>query len=268
MMTSTRRERLERKLELRREWADKRAARATAKIAQAINMTAGIPMGQPTLVGHHSERGHRALLARSDNAMRAGCESAAMAKHHESKADGIESQIETSIFSDDPDALEQLEAKIASMEAQRERHKRVGAAWRKLKKPNSSDLAAWSKIQELAGITAEQAEKYRQDCRMEETFCGRGPVPGYVLLNLGGRITAARNRIVDVKNRQRRSKAADDAGGIAIEGAGEYARVTFAEKPERSILNALRAAGFYWGSGSWTGRRDKLPECVKELATA
>ena len=42
-------------------------------------------------------------------------------------------------------------------------------------------------------------------------------------------------------------------------------RVTFAEKPDREILDALRAAGFGWGGGSWCGKRENLPAEVKEL---
>ena len=38
--------------------------------------------------------------------------------------------------------------------------------------------------------------------------------------------------------------------------------MTFAEKPERTILDALRAAGFRWGGGAWIGERAKLPEGV------
>jgi hypothetical protein len=36
-------------------------------------------------------------------------------------------------------------------------------------------------------------------------------------------------------------------------------RITFAEKPERAVLDALKAAGFRWGNGSWVGRRDAIP---------
>lgn len=59
----TRRERLERKLELRREWAEKREAKAAAAFQASHDMVSVIPMGQPILIGHHSENGHRALLA-------------------------------------------------------------------------------------------------------------------------------------------------------------------------------------------------------------
>ncbi len=260
----TRRERLEAKHVLRREWAEKREAKATAAFTAAHKMTECIPMGQPILVGHHSEGRHRALLARSDGAMRRGCESAAMASHHESKASGIESQLDGSIFSDDPEAVEAIEARIAGLEAEREKKKRVAASWRKAKKPKADDLAAWQGIQAALGLTDSETNGYRRDCRMEEGFLNRGPVPGYSLSNLGGNITRLRKRLADVKNRQARTVAAEEsADGVVIEGTGDYIRVTFAEKPDRSILEDLKAAGFHWGSGSWAGRRDALPESVK-----
>src|SRR5687767_11343825 len=37
---------------------------------QAANIWGAIPMGQPILVGHHSERRHRRDLAKADRAMR------------------------------------------------------------------------------------------------------------------------------------------------------------------------------------------------------
>ena len=62
----TRRERLERKLEKRQEWAEKAEARSTARYKAARAAVENIPFGQPILVGHHSERRHRAAIARSD----------------------------------------------------------------------------------------------------------------------------------------------------------------------------------------------------------
>ena len=79
----TRRERLEAKLEKREEWAEGRRADATRRFDTADKSVEMIPFGQPILVGHHSEKRHRAALKRHDNNMRAGCESLDMAKHHE-----------------------------------------------------------------------------------------------------------------------------------------------------------------------------------------
>ncbi len=74
-----------------------------------------------------------------------------------------------------------------------------------------------------------------------------------------------RQRIEQVRERQNRTAAAEAApGGVTIVG-GDYVNVTFAEKPERDILDALRGAGFRWGSGCWTGQRAKLPQSVLDL---
>lgn len=56
------------------ERADKHAQAAAGAFKRAHTVADGIPMGQPILVGHHSERHHRADVKRIDNAMRKGCE--------------------------------------------------------------------------------------------------------------------------------------------------------------------------------------------------
>lgn len=49
-----------------------------------------IPPGQPILVGHHSERGHRRLLEKSDNAMRKSVELDEKAKYYNDRAEASE----------------------------------------------------------------------------------------------------------------------------------------------------------------------------------
>ena len=248
----TRRDRLERKLEKRREWAESREASATQKINNAVDMTKCIPMGQPILVGHHSERGHRRLLERSDNKMRSGIEDHDMAKHHTSKADGLESQLDSCIFSDDSDAVEQIETKIADLHAERDRWKAYNVTCRK----GSPDFSL-----------LDESQRADIQSSMRIGFAGKnGATPAYVLTNLGGNIRRYQQRLLSVKSRQVREEKAEAAGGVLITGA-EWIRVTFSDKPERSVLNALRDAGFRWGSGCWSGERAKLPACVTELAS-
>lgn len=52
------------------QWSDNAAARRDAAVQTSDDAVAGIPMGQPILVGHHSETRHRRALARSDANMR------------------------------------------------------------------------------------------------------------------------------------------------------------------------------------------------------
>ena len=88
--------------------------------------------------------------------------------------------------------------------------------------------------------------------------------------NLGGCIAADRKRLEQIKLRQQRAASADAApNGVAFERfQSGYCRITFADKPEREILDALKAARFSWGAGSWTGKTDQLPANVAELVTA
>lgn len=78
----------------RQETSEERAARAaaesTAACNRAVDMLKVIPMGQPILVGHHSERGHRSLLQKSDNAMRKSVELDDKAAYYENKAANAE----------------------------------------------------------------------------------------------------------------------------------------------------------------------------------
>lgn len=252
----TRRERLEAKLEKRETWAAGRDAKAEAASNKAHAIVSMIPLGQPILVGHHSERRHRRDLDRIASAMDAAVESTQMAAHHRSKAAGLAVQLETSIFSDDPDAVEAIEARIAELEAERAAMKASNAAFRK-------GDEVWAK---LLGITLEQAAARRARIMEGYSWC-RQPHPGYELTNLGGNLNRMKKRLVTVKARQATAAKAEAApGGVLIDGSADYARVTFAEKPSREILNDLKAAGFHWSGGSWCGVRRNLPTTVAAMA--
>lgn len=247
----TRRERLEAKLEKRQEWAGKAEARAEQRFNTAQRIGDMIPFGQPILVGHHSERHHRRDLDRIDSNMRAGVAEAKLAEHHDQKAAGLAAQLDRSIFSDDDNAIEALGARIAEREAEAARMVAMNKAWRTSK----GDPA---KFAELAGITEAQAQGIAH--RIEGAYSWeKQPHPSWELSNLRGNINRDKKRLEEVKVRQERAEKAEVNGGVTIEGT-DYVSVTFAEKPDRSVLDALKAAGFRWSQGSWHGRRDKLPD--------
>ena len=62
-----------------------------------------IPLGQPILVGHHSEKRHRRDLDRIHNNMRKSIELSEKAEYYADKAKGVENN--NSISSDDPEAI-------------------------------------------------------------------------------------------------------------------------------------------------------------------
>lgn len=248
----TYRERREARLAKRLEWAAKRQAKSEAAFTAASKLADSIPMGQPILVGHHSEAHARRDADRIDANMRKGCDSADMAKQHSVAADTIEHELNRSIYSDDPDALDALAAKVADLEASRERMKLVNAAHKAfLKDPAALDGP------KFAGLT--EAERVKVRTYVSPYSWLPHPIPPYGLTNLGATIRATKKRIDDVKARQARTQAAKTAGGVMGEGSDIYVSVTFAEKPTRAVIDALKAAGFHWSGGSWRGYRAKLP---------
>lgn len=78
--------RLARKADRYGEWAESRERKETAEHNRVHFLLDGIPAGQPILVGHHSERGHRRTLEKADNAMRRAVENHQMAESHAHKS--------------------------------------------------------------------------------------------------------------------------------------------------------------------------------------
>ena len=255
----TYRKRREARAERLRVRAAKRQARADADLANARAMASIIPVGQPVLVGHHSERKDRRYRARIDQTFERSFENQNKASDLARLAAGIEAQLDRSIYSDDPDATERLEARVAELEAERARIKAYNASCRKAARTGGvGDTSLLSEkdradVAELAGLGMLRAG---------------GAFPAYKLTNLSSNIKRYRDRLQQTSAQQKRAEAASHVGGVLVEDvAGGYCRVTFADKPERSLLDDLRAAGFRWGGGSWTGKRDVLPRVV-EAASA
>lgn len=244
----TMRERMEHRAKLRREWAAKRRGKAAAAFAKADAVASGIPFGQPILVGHHSEAGHRRDVAKIDAGMAEGVASSAMADKHSQKAKTIESRLKRTIFSDDADAAENLKKRIAERERVAERMKFVNKAHAKFLKTSVMP----------DGVSEAEADKIRN---YKPAYSWEPhPYPPYAMANLRNLIAADRKRLVMIEKMSERAAAASESeSGVLIEG-GEFVRVTFAEKPDRDVINRLKAAGFRWGGGGWSGYRASLPD--------
>lgn len=183
----TRRERKEARMARRLEWAASRDKKAAAGFRRAALIADNIPLGQPILVGHHSEGRARRDQARIEAGMRAGVESTDMAAHHRSKADGLQHQLDHSIFTDDPDAPERLRERIAELEAKRDRMKRINAEIKK--------GASWEARLTAAGAPLTDDEKRMLlDVARFQPFYGC-KFPPYAFTNLGGNIRRLKGRL-------------------------------------------------------------------------
>jgi len=244
-----RRERLQRKAERRREWAAGARGESARRLGAAQTIADGIPFGQPILVGHHSERHARRDQERIESNMRAGVEAHHRAENHLAKAGGIDRQLETSVFNDDPDAIETLLTRIAKRKAELERCKEINTAIRREMKKGEGWL-------DRCGLSLEEKQAVLRNAQGWQ----RPEFPGYHLSNLGAAIRRDEQRIEAIRREARQYEKANEAGGTLVEPlVNGYVRVTFETFPGREVINALKAAGFYWSRPSWIGPADRLP---------
>ncbi|MBW3808161.1 DUF3560 domain-containing protein [Aeromonas jandaei] len=119
------------RVDAKRERLEGRAGKAQHESAgrhAAVHSILGcIVPGQPILVGHHSERRHRRDLARVDQHMG---QAVALAKKAEYLTQRAEAVGQGGIASDDPDALAQLQNKLAKREAKQQAMKEANKAQR------------------------------------------------------------------------------------------------------------------------------------------
>ena len=171
----TYRERRENRAERLREWAAKRESRATAVLAS-----------HEVYRGDHAfntQPGHIPLRARVIAQDERAFESLRKAESMEHRAESIESQLVGAIYSDDPDAIDQLKARIAALEAERDRIKAFNASCRK-------------GTRELSLLTERELASYLSVAKLCAYSLGKhGEFPGYHLSNLAGNIGRNRDRL-------------------------------------------------------------------------
>lgn len=183
----TYRERREQKAERLREWAAKRAAKSESAFNQAHQIADGIPMGQPILVGHHSEGRARRDQDRIYSNMSKGVESQRMAERMSEKADNIEKAAEHAIYSDDEDAVDRLKERIAGLEAERASIKAYNASCRK--GARDVDLLDKSQQENLVSIAKYASFQLGKN----------GEFPSYALSNLSGNINRQKKRLAELE---------------------------------------------------------------------
>lgn len=173
---ATTRERREARRDRRLDWAEGREAKAKSAGEVAQSMADAMPLGEPIHDGARGRR-QRSAIKRLHSKTSQAVEHSQMARRHRDTAAGIEDQLERSIFSDDLDAIERLQERIAENEAKREEMKTRNAEFRKAHR------------ERLKEMTAFQRE-------------GVMPHPPFELSNLGARINRDRKRLAELGQSQ------------------------------------------------------------------
>ena len=226
----------------RRERAERQAARlereAEGKWQSARAETQHIPMGQPILVGHHSERRHRKTLERSHRKMGKAVEASEAAKAAKWSAQSAG----YAISSDDPDAIPALEARLAELEASRALSKAINAAYRK---------GGWAAVEQVPAATPAIVARARRTLELAPWM--KLPMD---LTNLGANIRRVKQRIEALEAAAERTAAAPIEGdGFAIEEDVDDNRIrfTFDARPDKETITKMKREGFRWSRthGAW-----------------
>lgn len=195
---STYRERRAARAERLRGWADKREEKAGALHARNEPYRGDIAF--TTQPGHIPERAR--AIARTERAW----EHSRKAESMRSRAEAIDRAAANAIYSDDPDAIPALEAKIGRLEAERARIKAYNLSCRK-GAPNLELLD----------------DKQRRTIASTVFVGKRGEMPAYALSNLGATIRTAKQRLEHLERlaQAETDRAIEDAWLMPGE-AGEF----------------------------------------------
>lgn len=196
-----------------------------ARINAANQLAQIIPLGQPILVGHHSERRARRDAERIRNGFTRGFERLKLADELDRRARAAEQN--TAISSDDPDAVEKLRAELAKQEAFHARWKAINAALRARSEERLKGLELTPREQSI----------------IRNSPCGTG----YALTNATARIRRIRARIAELEARASAPvRPPETIGDITIEEAENRVKIRFPAKPPAELRSELKRAGFRW----------------------
>lgn len=211
--------------------ADKAQKQGDARVDSAMKTAGGMPLGQPILVGHHSERRDRRLRDRIQSGFEKGQELREKAKDLRMAAAAAERN--TAISSDNPDALSLLVGKLAR------------AQFRARALEIANDMARRGspdpvKLKQL-GLTAGEVRQVTIGDSM-----GRKGIPAHVTARQANLVRHLERRIEQVKAEEARPTTERTLNGVRIVDNREDNRIQIhlSARADDKLEEKLRGRGF------------------------
>ncbi len=213
--------------------AEKATNESNAAREQSNRMADCIPMGQPILVGHYSEKRDRNFRERIHNKMRKGFELAKKAEEYRSRAASIETNV--AIFSDNPEAVDLLSEKVNELKAEQTEMKRINAALRKGADFNTLEMSEEHRNELLI---IERVQAYYQPLK-------RG-FPPYMLTSVNAKIRTAEKRAAIVEKKQSIPDKDEEIDGVKIEwrASENRIRLDYGQRVSMEVYKLLKQHGF------------------------
>lgn len=242
-------EKLEAKRDRLEAGSRKAASEAAGAFGAARRIGDMIPMGQPILVGHHSEKRHRKDIAKIDRSMRKGIEADERSKELAARAASVGT---AGISSDDPEAVKKLKRELNQLRLNQDRMKAGNAAIRKHAKAGTEAQVAALVAMGFSDPLARKA--------LEKDFAGRIGFPDYAIKNNGANIRRIEKRIEELVKKDATPARAPLSG--TVEGLSftmsenkdaNRTQIELSGKPSEAVRDKLKHAGFRWSptAGVW-----------------
>ena len=240
-------ERKEARIERLREKADKMRSESVEAFSDARKIQDSIPMGQPILIGHHSEKRARRDRDKIDTNIKKSVEKQEQAEYYDEKLAAAKNN--TAISSDNPQAIELLEEKISKLKARQQRYKDMNKYYRKHK--------TMLGFEDLSDEKAEEINK-----RIDEDYSfNKKPAPSYILSNLNSMIKSTEKRLEQLKELDEMEYEEIEFDNCTVISNDETNRVEihFGYKPDDDVRTMLKRRGFKWSrnNGCWQRLRNK-----------
>ena len=214
---------------------------AESTIERAREMAAVIPFGEPIHVGHHSEKRDRRYRAKIHKTFDQGFTKLGEAEALARRAAAAERN--TAISTDDPEAIQKLEAKLRELEHVRSLLPRAREVLKKAKAPERARPALIA-----LGLDEDIAARLTPGPPLQRW------AHTTVKRNLDGEIQRVRRRIDDLRERlSKNPHAPEQIGDARIVEQDNRVRILFPGKPDEATRKALRSHGFLWApsAGAW-----------------
>ncbi|MBK9723307.1 MAG: DUF3560 domain-containing protein [Saprospiraceae bacterium] len=238
-------ERKEARIENAERLASKNEEAANASLNTANRISSYIPLGQPILVGHHSEKRHRRDIERIDNNMRNSVEASKKAEYYKDKAESIAAN--TSISSDNPDAIQELKDKIEKLEKKQDFYKAIN------KICSSKKTSKEEKIKLVMDFNV--TEQVATEFITGERNYGHAGIPSYKLTNNGSTIRTAKKRLAQLEKTAALKDSSQIFGDVEliISVTKNRVQIIFPDKPAEETRKELKSYGFKWSpnEGAW-----------------
>lgn len=201
---------------------------SNARHEQARRMGDAIPLGQPIMVGHHSEKRDRNYRGRIDNHMRKSVEADKKAEYYAEKAAAVGTG---GISSDDPDAIEKLRVELAKRQADQEKMKQANKLVKK---------------EDVAGLTALGYSETEAAELLKGDWCGRKGFASCTLTNNNASIKRIGQRIKTLEAKKKMNEREVVGAGYTYREDPLENRVMFFfdGKPPAEVRQVLSAHAF------------------------